>query len=150
MEKGSAQHALCCPCGRPEIFALGLCPSCYTMKRPGRSILRRPTRSGPRARRLPLSRVRGVGSRETQDHRASSRPWRLPVGTDDLTVSRVPCQGRAHEDGARGDDTAAARAVATATPEGHEQVMLAFQRERANSSSGSADIRRSSKRNCKA
>jgi hypothetical protein len=33
MGKGSAQHALCCPCGRPEILALGLCASCYTMKR---------------------------------------------------------------------------------------------------------------------
>jgi NMD protein affecting ribosome stability and mRNA decay len=33
MGKGSAQHAFCCPCGRPEILALGLCASCYTMKR---------------------------------------------------------------------------------------------------------------------
>jgi hypothetical protein len=33
MGKGSAQHALSCPCGRPEILALGLCASCYTMKR---------------------------------------------------------------------------------------------------------------------
>jgi hypothetical protein len=33
MGKGSAQHALCCPCGRPDILALGLCASCYTMKR---------------------------------------------------------------------------------------------------------------------
>jgi hypothetical protein len=33
MGKGTAQHALCCPCGRPEILALGLCASCYTMKR---------------------------------------------------------------------------------------------------------------------
>jgi hypothetical protein len=33
MGKGTAQHALCCPCGRPEILALGLCPTCYTMKR---------------------------------------------------------------------------------------------------------------------
>ena len=27
MVKGTAQHALCCPCGRPEILALGLCHS---------------------------------------------------------------------------------------------------------------------------
>src|SRR5258707_12498513 len=33
MGKGTAQHALCCPCGRPEVLALGLCPTCYTLKR---------------------------------------------------------------------------------------------------------------------
>jgi hypothetical protein len=33
MGKGRMQLALCCPCGRPEILALGLCPTCYTLKR---------------------------------------------------------------------------------------------------------------------
>jgi hypothetical protein len=33
METGRAQLAFCCPCGRPEILALGLCPTCYTLKR---------------------------------------------------------------------------------------------------------------------
>jgi 5-methylcytosine-specific restriction endonuclease McrA len=31
--KGRAQLALCCPCGRAEALALGLCPTCYTLKR---------------------------------------------------------------------------------------------------------------------
>jgi hypothetical protein len=33
MESDRAQLVLCCPCGRPEILALGLCPTCYTLKR---------------------------------------------------------------------------------------------------------------------
>jgi hypothetical protein len=33
MGKGRTQLALCCPCGRPEILALGLCPTSYTLKR---------------------------------------------------------------------------------------------------------------------
>ena len=32
MEK-AVQRPLCCPCGRAEILALGLCPICYTLKR---------------------------------------------------------------------------------------------------------------------
>jgi hypothetical protein len=31
--KKSIQRALCCPCGRTEILALGLCGTCYTLKR---------------------------------------------------------------------------------------------------------------------
>jgi hypothetical protein len=33
MGQGRVQLALCCPCGRPEILALGLCATCYTLKR---------------------------------------------------------------------------------------------------------------------
>lgn len=33
MEKRKAQHAICCPCGRMEVLALGLCAACYTLKR---------------------------------------------------------------------------------------------------------------------
>jgi len=150
MGKGTAQHALCCPCGRPEILALGLCASCYTMKRQDEAYfggLREAVlaRDGYRCRGCGAS-----GSRETQDHRASSRPWRLPVGTDDLAVSGVPCQGGGYEDGARGDDTAAAGAVARATPGRARTSHVGFQRERASNSSSAAGIRRSSKRNCEA
>jgi 5-methylcytosine-specific restriction endonuclease McrA len=31
--KKQVQHALCCPCGRMEILAHGLCSTCYTLKR---------------------------------------------------------------------------------------------------------------------
>ena len=31
--KKQAQRALCCPCGRMEILAHGLCSTCYTLKR---------------------------------------------------------------------------------------------------------------------
>ena len=31
--RGRPQHALCCPCGRTDIIALGLCGTCYTLKR---------------------------------------------------------------------------------------------------------------------
>lgn len=31
--KKAVQRALCCPCGRSEILALGLCSTCYTLKR---------------------------------------------------------------------------------------------------------------------
>ena len=27
------QHAMCCPCGRDRILALGLCATCYTLRR---------------------------------------------------------------------------------------------------------------------
>jgi NMD protein affecting ribosome stability and mRNA decay len=33
MGQGRVQLALCCPCGRPEVLALGLCATCYTLKR---------------------------------------------------------------------------------------------------------------------
>jgi hypothetical protein len=33
MGQGRVQLAFCCPCGRPEILALGLCATCYTLKR---------------------------------------------------------------------------------------------------------------------
>jgi hypothetical protein len=33
MEAERTQLALCCPCGRPEMLALGLCATCYTLKR---------------------------------------------------------------------------------------------------------------------
>ena len=32
VKKGS-QRAMLCPCGNPKILALGLCPTCYTLKR---------------------------------------------------------------------------------------------------------------------
>jgi hypothetical protein len=138
MGKGSAQRALCCPCGRPEILARGLCASCYTMKRQDEAYFGGPARSGPRARRLPLSGLRGFGSRETQDRRASSRPCRLSVGTDDLAVSGVPCQGGAYEDGALGDDTAATGVVERATPGRPRTNHAGFQRERVSNSSSAA------------
>ncbi len=31
--KKAAQRAFCCPCGRTEILALGLCGTCYTLRR---------------------------------------------------------------------------------------------------------------------
>jgi hypothetical protein len=52
--------------------------------------------------------------------------WRLPVGTDDLAVSGVPCQGGADEDGALGDDATLLELRREQHPGGHEQVMLAF------------------------
>jgi NMD protein affecting ribosome stability and mRNA decay len=33
MAQGRVQLVLCCPCGRPEILALGLCATCYTLER---------------------------------------------------------------------------------------------------------------------
>ena len=32
MKKG-VQTAICCPCGKEKILALGLCATCYTLKR---------------------------------------------------------------------------------------------------------------------
>jgi hypothetical protein len=57
---------------------------------------------------------------DPQDDGASSGAWRLPVGTDDLAVSGVPCQGGAYKDGTRGDDTAVAELWREQHPEGHE------------------------------
>jgi hypothetical protein len=33
MKRRQVQRALCCPCGRMEVLANGLCSTCYTLKR---------------------------------------------------------------------------------------------------------------------
>jgi hypothetical protein len=33
VSKHVLQRALCCPCGRQKVLALGLCPTCYTLRR---------------------------------------------------------------------------------------------------------------------
>jgi len=50
------QRVMHCPCGNAKVLALGLCATCYTLKGSTRSI-RRPTRSGSGAPRLPMPRL---------------------------------------------------------------------------------------------
>ena len=77
MGQGRVQLALCCPCGRPEILALGLCATCYTLKRQDEEYF-----GGLREAVLERDgyRCRGCGApgtRETLHHRPSSRSWRF-------------------------------------------------------------------------
>jgi hypothetical protein len=49
MGQGRVQLALCCPCGRPEILALGLCATCYTLKRQDEELITTRTAIGREA-----------------------------------------------------------------------------------------------------
>jgi hypothetical protein len=149
MGKGTAQHALCCPCGRPEILALGLCASSYTMKRQDEAYFGG-TGSGPRARWLPLPWLRRAWPRETLHHRPSSGARRLQARANDFTLSGLSCQGGADQDGSSGDDPTAPSAMARAASGGPGTNHVGLQRERAGNSNSAAGIRRSSKRNCEA
>src|SRR5258705_6193631 len=90
--------------------------------------------------------LRSAWPRETADHRPSPGAWRFNDRPDDLALSRLPCQGGADEDGVVGDESAAPGAVAGATPERPGTNQAGLQHARACGSSGSAGVRRSSKR----
>jgi hypothetical protein len=116
MGKGRTQLALCCPCGRPEILALGLCPTCYTLKRQVEEYF-----GGLRQAVLDRDgyHCRGCGApgREKRSIIVHHRvPGVFHVELDDLALSWLSCQGGAHEDGSLGDEPAAPRAVAGITP----------------------------------
>ena len=122
----AVQRPLCCPCGRAEILALGLCPTCYTLKRQDEEYF-----GGLREQVLERDeyrcRVCGACGR---DKRSIIVHHRMPgVSKLDLMIALCPgCHAKVH------------RTIAVLSampplllelwreqhPDGHEQVMLDF------------------------
>jgi 5-methylcytosine-specific restriction endonuclease McrA len=124
--ENAVQRHLCCPCGRAEILALGLCPTCYTLKRQDEEYF-----GGLREQVLERDeyrcRVCGASGRDKRSiivhHRVRG------VSKLDLMIALCPgCHAKVHR----------TRAVLSAMPplllelwreqhpQGHEQVMLDF------------------------
>jgi hypothetical protein len=125
MGKGRTQLALCCPCGRPEILALGLCPTCYTLKRQDEEYF-----GGLREAVLDRDdhRCRGCGTPGREKWSIIVHHWAPRISTMNLMIalSGLSCQGGADEDGSIGDEPAAPGAVAGTTPGRPGETMLAF------------------------
>jgi HNH endonuclease len=126
MGQGRVQLALCCPCGRPEILALGLCATCYTLKRQDDEHF-----GGLREAVLDRDgyRCRGCGA-PGHEKRSIIVHHRVPgVSTLDLMISLCPgCHAKVER-------TKMVLAEMTALllvlwreqhPEGQEQIMLGF------------------------
>jgi hypothetical protein len=97
--KGS-QRALFCACGRDNILAHGLCPTCYTLKRRDASYF-----GGLREEVLKRDgySCRGCGAPgpiQALDYSASPSTRRVSTFSHDLLVPEMPCQGGAHPNGA--------------------------------------------------
>jgi 5-methylcytosine-specific restriction endonuclease McrA len=122
----AVQRPLCCPCGRAEILALGLCPTCYTLKRQDEEYF-----GGLREQVLERDEYRcRVCGASGRDKRSIIVHHRMPgVSKLDLMISLCPgCHAKVHR----------TRVALTAMPplllelwreqhpQGHEQVMLDF------------------------
>jgi hypothetical protein len=126
MAQGRVQLALCCPCGRPEILALGVCATCYTLKRQDEEYF-----GGLRETVLERDgyRCRGCGA-PGHEKRSIIVHHRVPgVSTLDLMISLCPgCHAKVER-------TKMVPAEMTPLvlvlwreqhPEGQEQIMLGF------------------------
>ena len=124
--ENAVQRSLCCPCGRAEILALGLCPTCYTLKRQDEEYF-----GGLREQVLERDeyrcRVCGASGRDKRSIIVHHREPR--VSKLDLMIALCPgCHAKVH------------RTIAVLSampplllelwreqhPDGHEQVMLDF------------------------
>jgi hypothetical protein len=150
MGKGRTQLALCCPCGRPEILALGLCPTCYTLKRQDEEYF-----GGLREAVLERDghRCRGCGA-PGREKRSIIVHHRVPgVSTMELMISLCPgCHAKVERTKMVLSEMNPLLLVLWREqhPDGPEQTMLAFNTRESGGSSGAAGVRRSSRRNCKA
>jgi 5-methylcytosine-specific restriction endonuclease McrA len=120
------QRHLCCPCGRTEILALGLCPTCYTLKRQDEEYF-----GGLREQVLERDEYRcRVCGASRRDKRSIIVHHRVPgVSKLDLMISLCPgCHAKVH----RTIAVLSAMPVLLLElwreqhPDGHEQVMLHF------------------------
>jgi hypothetical protein len=100
-----------CRCGNAKILALGLCSTCYTLKRQDDEYF-----GGLREQVLERDgyRCRGCGA---QGRTKRSITVHLKAGVDDFTLPWLPRKSRADEDGAFRDEPTAAHAMAGASPE---------------------------------
>jgi len=113
--KTGVQRALHCRCGE-KILALGLCATCYTLKRAGRRIFWWVARAGPRARWLLLPCLRSFGATQTFHRCSPSRTRKIRTPSYDFALPWVSCESGSHKSRSFTDATASARIVARTTP----------------------------------
>lgn len=97
--KGNRQRVMHCPCGNSKVLALGLCVTCYTLKRQDEESfggLRKVVleRDGYRCRVCDASGI------QTLDRGASSRPRKVRSEHDVVALPRLPCEGSPNQGGA--------------------------------------------------
>src|SRR5277367_5020069 len=108
------QRGICCPCGRSVILALGLCASCYSMKRQDEekygglreAVLDRDER---RCRTCPNLERRKL----CVHHR---KPGVSKAGADDYPLHALSCHRGADADGTWRNDSTIADSLARETP----------------------------------
>jgi hypothetical protein len=88
------QRAMHCPCGNPTILVLGLCATCYTLKRQDDEYFWRPSRSCLREGWLSAPRVRCFRPGETLDHRSPPSEGEISFGIHDLLC--LSCHAKVH------------------------------------------------------
>jgi hypothetical protein len=113
--KTGVQRALHCRCGREKILALGLCATCYTLKRQDDEYfggLREPS-SGAGPSLLPS--LRSVRTAQALYCCPSPRAWKIVIALDDFSLSRLSRQSEPHKGRPLGDAAASFRAMARAT-----------------------------------
>jgi hypothetical protein len=113
--KTGVQRALHCRCGREKILALGLCATCYTLKRQDDEYFSGVARAGSGARWL-LPCLRCFGSTQTFHRCSSSRTRKILTPSYDFALPWVSCESGSHKSRSFTDATASARIVARTTP----------------------------------
>ena len=92
--KNGVQAAICCPCGNEKILALGLCATCYTLKRQDEEYFGG-LREAVLERDGYCCRVCGASGRRKRSivvhHRVPGKPL------FHLMISLLPCEGWAHQ-----------------------------------------------------
>src|SRR5277367_520698 len=118
------QRGMFCPCGRSEILALGLCSSCYSMKRQDEE-----NYGGLREAVLDRDQRRCRACPNIERHKLcvhSPRARRFKTRFDDYPLHWLSRNCGANADSIGGDDAAATRFVARKTSRGQGAALLAF------------------------
>jgi 5-methylcytosine-specific restriction endonuclease McrA len=124
--ENAVQRPLCCPCGRAEILALGLCPTCYTLKRQDEEYF-----GGLREQVLKRDEYRcRVCGASGRDKRSIIVHHRVPgVSKLELMISLCPgCHAKVHRTIAvlSAMPSLLLKLWREQHPDGHEQVMFDF------------------------
>jgi hypothetical protein len=114
--KTGVQRALHCRCGREKILALGLCATCYTLKRQDDEYFCE-LREQVLERDGYCCRVCGASGRRKRSIRcSSSRTRNIQTPSYDFALPWVSCESGSHKSRSFTDATASARIVARTTP----------------------------------
>ena len=111
------QRALHCRCGRGKVLALGMCATCYTLKRQDEEYFGGLREQVLATRRLLPPGLRSLRTRETLDRSSSSDAGRLEDGSDDLTLPRLPRDREPNQSHAPTHAAFASGALARTAPE---------------------------------
>ena len=99
MKKGS-QRVLYCACGRSNILAHGLCPTCYTLKRRDMAYFGGLREEVLKRDGYTCQGCGAPGRRQALNYSASPSAGRVSAFSHDLPLPEMPCQGGAHPNGA--------------------------------------------------